>query len=114
MKKPELNIPGVPYNFDAIPLWIEPALWDIATAVRFRRTKIAAFYCLSGIAATTVVCLPMYLWLGISNGFSSTRALGIWLPWAMSIAFTPVYGLGVLWDFVKAKREAERVTRLDQ
>ncbi|WP_143684645.1 hypothetical protein [Variovorax sp. KK3] len=106
MNKPEINVPGVPYDFDAIPRWIEPNLWNLTSPVRYRRTKIAVLYALSCIGMGTTVCLPIYLFLGIGNGFASGRALGIWFLWLVGVAIAPAYGLTVLWDFAKANREA--------
>ncbi|WP_143684647.1 hypothetical protein [Variovorax sp. KK3] len=108
MRKPEINVPGFPYDFHAIPLWIEPNLWSLENDVHWRKSRIALLYFLSMIFAISAFFSAMFVCLGLSNGFDSGRAKGVWLPWAMSVPWAPVYGLGVLWDFVKAKRKLDQ------
>ncbi|WP_179106938.1 hypothetical protein [Variovorax sp. KK3] len=91
MKNPEFNVPGFPYNFDAIPLWIEPDLWNLEVNVHWRRSKLVLLYGLSMIGMATAIFLPIFLYLGVSSGFDSTRALGVWLPWVMTISLAPPY-----------------------
>ncbi|WP_143684646.1 hypothetical protein [Variovorax sp. KK3] len=77
MNKPEFNLPGNPYNVDAIPQWFEPDLWKTAKHVPLRRTNVALLYALSMAGFTAVACTPFYRWLGVVSGFASPRALGV-------------------------------------
>ena len=79
MKKPEFNVPGIPHDADAIPLWLDPDLWDLSKPISYRRTKIVIFYSLSMFGFAALVALRLYIWLGITEGFGSATALYGWI-----------------------------------
>ncbi|WP_143042553.1 hypothetical protein [Variovorax sp. YR752] len=106
--KPDINIPGYPFDFNAIPLWIEPNLFKFDLLIPWRRTKIAIFYALSAAVGNGLVFLLLFVLVGIVHSFEGKAALALFVIWAISSGvLAPLTGLAVLWDFTKAKRKHE-------
>lgn len=109
MKKPASNAPGIPFNFDWIPLALEPDLWNLERFVPWRRTKMVSFYALSMAAFAGIICLVGYVGVCIKTGFDAAQTWVVPLAlWGGGCFFGVIYGLGVLFDFKKFKRQYEQ------
>ncbi|WP_157008431.1 hypothetical protein [Xenophilus azovorans] len=109
MKKPASNVPGIPFNFDWIPLMLDPDLWELNKFVPLRRVKLVSFYALSMAVFAGIICLISYIGVGIQTSFTATST------WTFSLVilglgccFGVIYGVGVLFDFNKFKRQYEQ------
>jgi hypothetical protein len=98
--KPDSNSPGIPFNFDAIPLWLKPDLWDETKAVRCRGLFFVALYTLSAAVFVAIIAVPVGIYKG--KHMIGTTAL-IWL--AFSFPGGILLGLAAWWDFVRASRK---------
>ncbi|WP_143072460.1 MULTISPECIES: hypothetical protein [unclassified Variovorax] len=106
--KPDSNTPGYPFNFDAIPHWVEPELLDFNALIKFRKTKIVCLYALSCAIGGAWVIFLGYLLIGLLHEFTKEWAFAFFVFWAIaSSIFAPLFGLAVLWDFTKAKEKYE-------
>lgn len=98
--KPDSTPPGSPFNFDAIPLWLKPDLWDETKAVRCRGLFFILLYTLSVAAFGTILAVPVGIYKGAD--MAGTTAL-LWLT--LSLCFGIPLGLAVWWDFVRGCRK---------
>ncbi|MES2741713.1 MAG: hypothetical protein V4754_12280 [Pseudomonadota bacterium] len=100
--KPDSNPPGSPFDFDAIPLWMKPDLWNEKKIVRYRGCYFIFLYSLSTLIFASFIFVPIGIYQG-SNMIYTTIAVWICtsLPWGLII--------GVLaWrDFAVKKRKIE-------
>ncbi len=62
--KPDSTPPGVPFNFDAIPLWLKPDLWDESKTVRCRGLLFIVLYTLSVAAFMAILAVPAGIYKG--------------------------------------------------
>jgi hypothetical protein len=98
--KPSPNPPGIPFNFDAIPLWLKPDLWDEAKKVRCRGLLFVVLYTLSAAAFGAILFVPAGIYKG--KDMMGTTAL-VWL--ALSLPGGLVLGFASWWDFVRGCRK---------
>ena len=97
--KPDSNSPGVPFNFDAIPLWLKPNLWDETKMVRCRGMLFIALYTLSFSAFMAILAIPVGIYKGVNE--TATTVL-VWI--AVSFPGGVMLGLAAWWDFTRARR----------
>lgn len=97
--KPDSNPPGVPFNFDVIPLWLKPDLWDETKDVCCRGLLFIALYTISVATFAAIIFVPIAFYKG-------THAVGttalVWL--ALSLPVGVLVGLAGWWDFTRASR----------
>lgn len=106
--KPDNNIPGYPFDFDAIPRWVEPKLFAFDESVSWRRSKIIGLYALSCVVGSGCGFAVGVLVIGLIHEFSMKLAFTYFVIWVLSNSIiAPLYGSVVLWDFTKAKRRHE-------
>jgi hypothetical protein len=74
--KPDSNVPGIPFNFHAIPLWLKPDLWDETKKMRCRGLLFVVLYTLSAAAFVAIIFVPIGIYKG--KHMIGTTAL-IWL-----------------------------------
>ena len=98
--KPAPNPPGFLFDFDAIPLWLKPDLWDETKNVPYRGLLFVVLYILSVAVFFAIIFVPAGIYKG--KNMMGTTAL-IWLafscPWGLLI------GLLTWWDFVRRSRK---------
>jgi hypothetical protein len=97
--KPDSSSPGVPFNFDAIPLWLKPDLWDETKVVRCRGLFFILLYTLSALVFVGIIAIPVGIYKG--KDAAGTTAL-IWL--ALSLPGGVLLGLAACWDFNRGCR----------
>ncbi len=97
--KPDSNPPGIPFNVDAIPVWLKPDLWDETKVVRCRGLLFILLYTLSVAVFVGIIAIPVGIYKGIHA--AGTTAL-VWL--AFSLPGGILVGLAVWWDFVRGCR----------
>lgn len=111
--KPDSTPSGVPFNFDTIPLWLKPDLWDETKIVRCRSLLFIALYTLSAAAFVAIILIPIGIYKG--HGTYGTTAI-IWL--VLSLLGGILLGLAACWDFSRGKRriaaEAARVAQAEK
>lgn len=98
--KPESNVGGVSFNFHAIPLWLQPDLWDETKQVRFRGLLFISLYALSMAVFGAIIFVPIGIYMGLDAAGTTTA---IWL--SASLFGGTLSGLGAWWDFVRGCRK---------
>lgn len=98
--KPDTNYPGSVFNFDAIPYWVKPELWDREKSVHCRGLQFVLLYILSTALFVTFFAIPIGIYLGIEH---VQVTVGIWL--ALTLISGTLIGLGVWWDFIRECRK---------
>jgi len=97
--KPDSNLPGVPFNFDTVPLWLKPDLWDETKTVRCRGLLFILLYILSAAAFGGIIAVPVGIYMGVDTmGTTALVCLAVSLPGGVLL------GLGTWWDFTRASR----------
>jgi lysylphosphatidylglycerol synthetase-like protein (DUF2156 family) len=90
--KPDSNVPGAPYNFDAIPVWLKPVLWNETKNIRFRGLLFVLLYTLSAAAFAAIIFVPVGFYK--ERDAAGVTAL-IWL--VLSLCLGIPYALAVWW-----------------
>jgi hypothetical protein len=98
--KPDLNVSGIPFNFDAIPLWPQSDLWDETKVVPYRGARFIFLYALSMAAFGTIIFVPIGFYFG-KDGAGVIAS--IWLI-GSSVLGIP-FGLAAWRDFIRRSRE---------
>ena len=94
---------SAPFNYEAIPHWLEPDLCDETKAIRFRFLKFIALYTLSVLANALIIYIPIVIYkclggLGGLGGLSGLKSLMLW--WIILSTFGGVFiGMGGYMDF---------------
>lgn len=93
--KPNGNAPGSPFNFDVIPAWLFPSLWDETKEIRLRGLWFVVLYTLSLLIFFGVIALLLAV------VFSKPVAVmaRVWL--FLGIPGGIIYGLATWWDFIR-------------
>lgn len=95
--KPNNIIP--PFNFDAIPLYFEPSLWDETKPLRYRGFKFVVLYTLS-IGVHSLLIFAIGVLIRSFRDFKPIEGLGIW--WLLvSVLAGILMGLLGWWDFTR-------------
>jgi hypothetical protein len=97
--KPDSTPPGVPFNIDAIPIWLKPDLWDETKVVRCRGLLFIVLYSLSTTAFGAILAIPIGIYKGI-NAIGTTTL--VWLSLSLSVGV--LVGLAAWWDFARRSR----------
>ena len=97
--KPNSTPPGVPFNFDTIPLWVRPDLWDEATNVKYRGLWFVCLYTMSLGTFAAMIFFP----LGLFFAKPVIVTTVVWLT--LSIVTGIPFGLAVWWDFTRESRK---------
>ena len=98
--KPNTTPPGAFFNFDAIPLWLYPDLWDENKVVSHRGIWLVSLYTISFLAVFALVFGLIALFIG-SQSFLTI----FWIWLAVSTPCGLLSGIGALGDFSKRSRE---------
>jgi len=105
--KPDNNFP--PFNIDAIPLWLEPSLWDEEISLHHRGLKFITLYAVS----TVINALMGFIPIACVSAYRSPNAIDGVLSavfWWLVLS-TPVgllMGFVGWWDFRRACRKLAR------
>lgn len=97
---------SAPFNFEAIPHWLEPELWDETKCVQHRGLKFIGLYTLSAAINSLIVFVPIFIYVG-ADGF---KGVSVWwvIPMWWLLLSTPwgiLIGLLSWWDFTRACRK---------
>jgi hypothetical protein len=84
--KPDPDVTGVPFNFDAIPMKLFPGLWDETKKVRMRGLWFILLYTFS-----TQIFFSIFMFFGVMLLFSLIIGIPIGI----------VIGLDSWWDFTR-------------
>jgi uncharacterized integral membrane protein len=93
--KPDPDVTGVPFNFDAIPMKLFPGLWDETKKVRMRGLWFILLYTFS-----TQIFFSIFMFFG---AILFSRSLGVMLLFSLIIGIPIgiVIGLASWWDFTR-------------
>jgi hypothetical protein len=98
--KPSPDVSGVPFNFDTIPLWLYPDIWDETKQVRCRGLWFVVLYMLSVMVFFAIVGIAASLIFAVRT-----------IPAMLMFAFFAgglggvLFGLSEWRDFVVRRRE---------
>ncbi len=90
--KPTVNYSGI--NFDAIPMWIYPDVWDENKPVKFRGLCFILLYTLSFSVFANLLFLPVGLYHGKLNA-------AIWIAATFGAITGVLGGVAAWYDFSK-------------
>ncbi|MFA5826738.1 MAG: hypothetical protein WC825_12320 [Gallionellaceae bacterium] len=99
--KPDPDVSGVPYNFDALPIWLFPSLWDETKTVRLRGLWFVLLYTLSFLVFGALLMFP----LAIILSRPINAATGVWI--VLCIPSGVVIGLFSWRDFAKKHKKLQ-------
>lgn len=97
--KPGPDVSGMPYNFDKLPLWLFPSLWDETKQVRLRGLWFMLLYALS-----LEVFLGMFAFFGAII-FSRPISSMLWFTLIFSILGGSIIGLFNWLDFTRRRQK---------
>lgn len=100
--KPDNNVPGMPYNFDALPLLILPELWDEGKKVKGRGAWFVFLYTLSIVVFGIFAFIPVALYCFLGGSKISSIA-SLWFGFHFLAG--GLTGFAVWRDFVRASRK---------
>jgi hypothetical protein len=101
--KPRTNVPGIPFNFDYLPLLIEPNLWDESQSVSWRGPKLVLLYALSMGVAGGLIFVPLLLW---ARGHGNSGIVLV-VMWAIQVVLLGGgFGLVAWRDFVRYSKDS--------
>lgn len=96
--KPSGNAPGSPFDFDVIPIWICPGLWDETKEIHLRGFLFVVLYTLS-VVVFFAICMVVIVLL-----FSRPIGLVLWFSQFIALPLGVIYGLATWWDFTRRKK----------
>jgi len=99
--KPDPNVSGVPYNFDTLPIWLFPSLWEESKTVRLRGLWFVLLYTLSSLVFGALFIFP----LAIIFGRPIITTTWVWL--FLCIPCGVVLGLISWWDFARKRKKLQ-------
>jgi hypothetical protein len=102
--KPDSNAQGSPFNFDAIPIWLYPDVWDEHKSVKLRGFWFLFLYTLSSLTFNGFIFLPIALFSGNWH-----KVFLIWLMFG--VVGGVIVGLAVWWDFTKRARKLKALDK---
>lgn len=97
--KPNGNVPGSPFDFDAIPVWIFPSLWDETKIVRFRGLWFVLLYTMS------VLIYSALFMTVIGLIFSRPTSLVLWFSQYIGLPTGVIYGFATWMDFIRQRKK---------
>ena len=97
--KPPLDVSGVPFNFNAIPMWLYPDVWDETKQMRLRGLWFVLLYSLSALIFTCVVAISLALIF--SKPMKVMAVVGLFFGGLGGI----VIGLSAWWDFTRRRKK---------
>jgi hypothetical protein len=92
-----------PFNFDAIPLWLYPEVFDDTKEVAYRGGWFVFLYVLSAALNGLILFGPVGLYMATGNLHSVIATVAIWL--AISLPGGIILGLAVWWDYTREVRK---------
>ena len=97
---------SAPFNFEAIPYWLEPDLSDETKQVSYRAFKFVALYLLSTTINFLIVFVPIFIYVGL-DGFKGVSAWWVIPMWwlILSAPWGILLGLLAWLDFTRACRK---------
>lgn len=97
--EPPKDVSGVPYDFNKLPMWLYPDVWDETKHVRLRGLWFVLLYTLSGILFFGLVAFVLAL---ISP---KPLALMLWFSLIFSVPIGSIMGLAAWWDFTRRHKK---------
>ena len=97
--KPDPDVSGVPFNFDAIPMWLYPDVWDETKRVRLRGLWFVLLYTLSFLVFGAVFIFFIALI------FSKPINALVWYWLFSSFPLGGMIGLASWWDFMRRSKK---------
>lgn len=96
--KPDADVTGMPFNFDAIPMWLYPDVWDETKQVRLRGLWFVLLYALS--------YLVFFSTLMIIGALIFSRPIWSMLWFSLiSVSAGSLMGLASWWDFTRRRKK---------
>jgi hypothetical protein len=97
--KPDPDVSGVPFNFDAIPMWLYPDVWDETKQIRLRGLWFVLLYALS-----LLVFLALFMFFG---AIIFSRPIGpmLWFSLVIGVPGGAILGLSAWWDFTQRRKK---------
>jgi hypothetical protein len=93
--KPDPDVSGVPYNFDALPMKISPDLWDETKRMRLRGLWFVLLYTLSVLVFGSLFLFPLAL------VFDKPIILTAWIWLSLCTPAGIILGCIAWWDFTR-------------
>lgn len=97
--KPDPDVSGVPYNFDTLPMWLLPSLWDETKQIRLRGLWFVLLYTLSTLVFGALFIFPLALI------FSRPIVVMAWGWIFLCVPFGIINGLASWWDFTRRRKK---------
>lgn len=97
--KPPRDVSGMPYDFNAIPMWLYPDVWDETKQVRLRGLWFVLLYSISFLAFFSVFMLIGALI------FSRPIWSMLWFALIISVPIGGISGLASWWDFTRLHKK---------
>ena len=91
------NKGGEPFNFNLIPVWLYPDLFEETKEVNYRGGWFVVLYLISTLLNMLFIFGPLYIYTFFTEPDRAIVALYIWL--AIGIPFGVLLGLGMWRDF---------------
>ncbi len=95
--KPDPDVSGMPYNFDTLPMWLLPSLWDEHKKVRLRGLWFVLLYTLSFLVFGALFAFP----LAIIFGKPLIATTYVWL--SLCVPSGIILGFLAWWDFTRRR-----------
>jgi hypothetical protein len=102
--KPDTDHSGAPFDFNALPTWLYPDVWNENKSVKLRGLWFILLYTISTLLFTALVFVPIALYLE-----AWFTPFVIWL--ILGFGWGPLIGLGVWWDFTKRARKLKALDK---
>lgn len=97
--KPDANVTGMPFNFDAIPLWLYPDVWDETKHVQLRGLWFVLLYSIS-----FMVFFSAFMFVGALI-FSRSIWSMLWFALIISVPGGFIVGVASWWDFTYRRKK---------
>ena len=97
--KPDTNPPGTFFNFDAIPMWLYPDVWDETKRVRLRGLWFVLLYALS-----LLVFFALFMFFGAIIFSRPIRSM-LWFSLIIGVPGGAILGLSAWWDFTQRRKK---------
>lgn len=96
--EPDFDRVGLPFNFDTLPLWLKPDLWDKGKNVPFRGMFFVLLYTLSFAVFAALLFVPAGIYMGADMAITTAV---VWI--SLSVFSGSIIGLACWWDFARGR-----------
>lgn len=97
--KPPRDVTGMPYDFNAIPMWIYPDVWDETKQIRLRGLWFVVLDTISFLIFIAIFIFPGALI------FDKSLIAAAWVWIFIGIPFGLISGLASWWDFTRLHKK---------